>query len=542
MNTRIFVTLVTFAFFIMNSVADTIDFSIDSNIDIGVGFDTLQSKVRGDCVEIIEPQQVVNVTGQQVKFSLIQIEDSLSLNQHLQISASASLKADVFGASGKANFSRSVKVNDYSIYAVASVSVQNNTYRMRHVKLKPKAYELYAKDKERFRNRCGDTFVSGFITGGEFHSIIEIKTSNQAEKRSLSSELTGSYGIFSGSATFKQKLEKIAKTNRIQVYVMHTGGTGKTINITPETMITQATEFPNTVADKQARPILATIQSYDTLDLPMGITPVDRSTQQQVILELARLNSYAQKQLANIEYILSHQNEFKNPYIEALNQAANLTRTLLNTVRNTVRACYNNINACVLPTSLKQPIVTLPERYASVAESCKNPVYKEKVDPICGVKLYALGRSKECGVELYNVGSGHVCGVKTYNVGTGAVCGVELYHLAKNGACGTHNIPAPHIGGILAQKIACEAIGGKFKWGWFLYSDCFITKECRHPTNGIERYKTCRHASFGVEKNNSCRNAVFGVERYAQCRHPSFGVEAYNSCRKPQFGFERCAE
>ncbi|MDM8559641.1 hypothetical protein [Candidatus Parabeggiatoa sp. HSG14] len=542
MNIKILVTIIMSAFFVVNSVADTIDFSTDQNIDTGVGFDTLQSKVRGDCVEISEPKQVVNVSGQEVVFSLVQIEDSLSLNQHLQISASASLKASVFGASGKANLSRSVKVNDYSIYALASVFVRNNAYRMRNVKLKPDTYKLYAEDKERFRNRCGDTFVSGYITGGEFHSIIEIKTNNKTEKRSFSSELTGSYGIFSGSATFKQKLERIAKKNRIHVYVMHTGGTGEIVNITPEKMVTQATKFPKTVESDKARPVLATIQSYETLKLPAGITPVDRLTQQEVILELARLSSYAQKQLANIEYILFHPKEFKKPNIQSLNKAANLTRTLLNTVRRTARACYRNVKTCVLPASLKLSSVNFPERYASIVEACKNPIYKEKADPICGVKLYALGRGKECGVELYNLGYGKSCGAKTYKNGAGAVCGVELYRLTQNEVCGTDTVKIKNTSGswwdnldLIAKE--CIRAGGKVS-----VIHCIIPKTCRHSANGVEKYKTCRNAAFGVEEYNSCRLSAFGIERYIQCRHPTFGVAEYNSCRKPQFGFEKCAK
>lgn len=342
----------------------------------------------------------MNVSGQEVVFSLIQIEDSLSLNQHLQISASASLKADIFGASGKANFSKSVKVNDYSMYALASVFVRNNAYRIRNVKLKPEVYELYAKDKERFHNRCGNTFVSGYITGGEFFSIIEIKTNSQAEKRSISTELTGSYGIFSGSAAFKQKLEQIAKKNRIHVYVMHTGGTGEIINITPDTMITQATNFPKTVESDKARPVLATIQSYETLKLPAGITPLDRSTQQEVILELARLNSYAQKQLANIEYILFQPNEFKNPNVQSLNQTANLTRELLNKVRRIARACYNDIDACVLPTSLKLSSVNLPDRYATVTkDTAEQNALEEEI-----VKQQALELMEKTKREINEAG------------------------------------------------------------------------------------------------------------------------------------------
>ena len=497
----------------IDSVADTVDFAIDSNIDIGVGFDTLQSKARGECVEVNESKQIVNVTGQEVIFSLKQIEDSLSLNKHLQISASASLKAATFNVSGKANFSQSVKVNSYSIYVLASVFVRNNAYRMRNVKLKPDTYDLYAKNQERFRNRCGDNFISGYITGGEFHSIIEIKTNNQANKRSLSAELSGSYGIFSGSAAFKQKLEQIAKKNQIHVYVMHTGGTGEIINITPEKMVQQATEFPKTVESDKARPILATIQSYDTLKLPDGITPLDKSTQQEVILELAGLNNYAQKQLANINYILFHTNEFKNTDIQSLNQAANLTRKFLNTVRNTARNCYSNINACNLPTSLELPTITFPERYTSVIEACRNPIYKEKADPICGIKLYKKG--------------------------TGISCGVKLYRLAKNKFCGFNGdltcIDNENV--VMIMRSMSEIQPEKFK--------LFVKNSCVEIRKNYETYEY----TFGIDglcihciERSKCRHSINGVEKYKTCRNAIFGIEKYNRCRKPQFGFERCAD
>lgn len=213
-----------------NALAGTQDASIDPNMDIGVGFSTISSEAKGECVDVVKLSPVGGNAGQNVTFSLRQLENTNSLSELLDISNSASLKAISGTTKGKASFLRSVKMNDYSLYALASVKVENNTEKMRNVRFNDHAIRLIKDDdSKRFQEVCGDEFVIGKISGGEFHAIIEIQTKSVQDKKSIDAKLSGSYGIFSGSSQFEKSIDSIAKTNSVQVYVYSSGGSGEAI-------------------------------------------------------------------------------------------------------------------------------------------------------------------------------------------------------------------------------------------------------------------------------------------------------------------------
>ena len=157
------------------SAADTVDFSVDANMAPGAGFDSVGYRVMGDCVEPADAHSAVG-TAQTVTFSIQQVEDYDSLTKSLDISTSGGAKAVVWSAEGRAKLVRTLTVNNYSLYALASVFVKNEPTRMRNVKLSAEASELLrTRGGKAFHEVCGDQFVVGSTTGGEFHAIIEIQ-------------------------------------------------------------------------------------------------------------------------------------------------------------------------------------------------------------------------------------------------------------------------------------------------------------------------------------------------------------------------------
>lgn len=159
-----------------------------------------------------------------------------------------------------------------------------------------------------------------------------------------------------------------------------------------------------------------------------------------------------------------------------------------------------------------------------------------------------------CGVKNYNKKRDKICGVKRYKSARTEVCGVDLWTNAKSISFGLTKVGvSAGDGGCSACGTKCSVMGGAHLscnerdhrgFGWHRTScgmTCGITNTCRHPDNGIERYKTCENVSHGVDEYNECEAPEFGVSAYNTCADRSFGV-IFNECRLPEFGLEKCLD
>ena len=252
---------------------------------------------------------------------------------------------------------------------------------MRDVVLKDEASQLLERDKNAFRARCGDEFVSGFITGGEYHAIIEIQTHSQEERQAIAASASASFGIFSGSGSFSSSLEKLAASNRLQVYVYSSGGSGQVISIQPDAMIKQATEFARVVEEFGARRIAALTQSYRTLDLPNTASVVVFRNQLSVLRELSDIEGRVSTFLANMDYALANPTEFIDFSPKDANEAARVARNDLNLIRTAANQCYENVLECSLPEGKELDLsqLKLPVRVSSNAEACADPIFGRKL-------------------------------------------------------------------------------------------------------------------------------------------------------------------
>lgn len=333
------------------------------------GYDTISGEVRGDCVQRTDVKSTNDSTAQRTSFSLSKIETYNSLAKQVGASASASISGAIGNVSAKAQFLDSVNVNDYSIYVLARVSVLNSTATMERMSLTDSARDVVEKQgADDFRKLCGDMFVSGYTTGGELFSVLEILTHSSEEKNQISASLGGSYGVFSGAATFQQALEKVSKTNTVNVF-MYRVGAGGVVKITPEELVTYATNFPAAVTGAAAYTIKATLMPYSNVPLPAHANLIDVSNQTDVIQYLSEKRLWLIQQLANIDYVVNHADEFTNPDVVQLYKFAQDVRKNLNTITVSARACYQNYSNCKFPTELDTASISLPKRQEKTPDS-----------------------------------------------------------------------------------------------------------------------------------------------------------------------------
>jgi|GEM_PF-4839207 len=520
-------------------LANTIIPADTPGIDLGVGYDSLTGDARGECVTKTEPEETFGASGQTVRFSLQKVEDFASLSKSLGIDASASFNAG--GAvSASMSFAKSVDINSYSIYVLVKVHVLNSRLRMPGVELNQTSYNLLEQQgPDKFREKCGDEFVNSFDSGGELYGIVQIKTKSSRHQKDISAEIAGSYGSFSASAEFEDKLKKIAKSQTMQVYVFRKGGPAASVNYDTKKLIKEATEFPLTIEQSPATFNALTID-YKTLDLPMDASLVNLSQQKLVVEKLAQYKSSLVRQLNDIDYILLNQNEFVDPNPSELAIVRETISEQINQLHDQAVECFTEYTKCEIPSDLYVAAHELPTRKEEA--SCNNPVFLEKTGEVCGVKSYNTGIGSMCSPARYKVKRHASCGVLRYKVKAGASCGVKTYNSKKHKSCGNKIvIQGCTLGslaagfGLAACKIKCNQKGGYLKG-----LHCRSHKTCSKPEFGVKEYNTCRHAKHGAETYKSCRKAAFGVESFNACANAAFGVKEYKTCRHESFGIESC--
>ena len=280
------------------------------------------------------------------------------------------MKLGIGKGSAKAKFVAEQKINSYSVYLLVHVLVTNPTKRLRDVRLTDSARELLASGKpEEFRRRCGDEFLVGITTGGEFIGLIEIESESEARKREITASARASGLTWKAGADFAQAISKITERRTTRVVVFRKGAQ-TSIPFQHEDMLEHAKNFPNSVVGEHAFPYSASFQSYDVLDLPQNVNLMDVKTQKEVIERLAAQNLAYQTRIANIEYILDHPEQFEPFDRSALSVRVNDFSEALNRIRESVSKCFNDVRACKLPTDLPG-LGVLPQRKGGTGEPVK---------------------------------------------------------------------------------------------------------------------------------------------------------------------------
>jgi hypothetical protein len=325
----------------------------------GAGFDSVSEDVRGDCVVPREPQSSIG-QGQDVTFSMEVITDSSQLARKLSVSASASLKVGVGGGSAKAKFVTEQKLNSYSTFLLLHVTVTNATQRLRDVRLSDSARKLLATGKpNEFRKMCGDEFVVGVTTGGEFIGMIKIESTSEQRKREITAKARASGLTWKASAEFEHAVSSMAEHYNMSAVVFQKGGQ-TSIPVEPAEMIQRAKEFPTLVAGEKSFPYSATFQPYDVLDLP-EVNLVDVQVQRETIDKLAKMSMAYRDMAENIEYILCSPEQFVEFDRAELHARRNTFLEALNQIHDKASSCFANLGACTYPTNLPD-LGTLPAR------------------------------------------------------------------------------------------------------------------------------------------------------------------------------------
>jgi len=279
-----------------------------SPIDLGSGFNTITQSSMNEAIEIDGLIQKSDpATGQNVKLELLQVESMIQMKQLLEIDAAASY-SNAFGISmnARASYVSDTKMSMHNVYLLVHVQVTNATTTLKQpYRLTEEIKAEVLKEQKdpaylgTFFRRFGDSFVTGYTTGGEFIAIVEFEAKDEQEKTKLSGEVKAAVGTWSGSAEFKTAMGSLSQKRSSKISVYRNGGKGDFTNL--GNLVEAASKFPEEVLNSSIQ-VSFNVSPYD-LVFPSGKGPSVLDAQ-SALERLGRLDDRTtsiERQLGNIE-------------------------------------------------------------------------------------------------------------------------------------------------------------------------------------------------------------------------------------------------
>jgi hypothetical protein len=206
--------------------------------------------------------------SQTVSYSARFVEKMSDVVHAMNISAGSSIRTGSVSVSGGGNNIDEIKFAESDLNAVISVKVVNQT---RNLQDNVSFHEIGVQkmDNTQFHEVYGDTFISGFIEGGDLHGIVSIKTIDASKrtevKNKLKSQFNGSHTEWSPSSS--AALDEVLRQAEVTVTVNWSGGgliKPSNEEWTIESLIRAASAFPDNVAQCPQR-TWAILTRYDTI-------------------------------------------------------------------------------------------------------------------------------------------------------------------------------------------------------------------------------------------------------------------------------------
>ncbi|KAK6446217.1 hypothetical protein FP744_10002466 [Trichoderma asperellum] len=209
-----------------------------------------------------------STSSQTVSYSAEVVEKMSDLVRAMDISASSSIRTGSVSVFGGGSSIDEMKFAESDLNAVISVKVVNETRNFQD-NISFKEIGVKNLDNAQFHEIYGDTFISGFIEGGELHGIISIKSLDASKKSEiknrLRSQFNGTNSEWSSSSS-ADLIEALRQTEVTVTVNWSGGGMIKPSNEewTIESLIRAASAFSDNVSKCPQR-TCAILTRYDTL-------------------------------------------------------------------------------------------------------------------------------------------------------------------------------------------------------------------------------------------------------------------------------------
>jgi hypothetical protein len=286
--------------------------------NIGVSADLATGSPMGKAVDGVATK-VQGAGAATVSFSVKRIQTTEELEEALDIDAEASYGCAAFGAgiSARFSFAKNSKIQTSSLFMLVTAQVELAFESVDDPALTQDADNLLDRP-DIFNLRYGNVFVRGVQRGGLFVGTLRVDTTSAQESTAISTELAGSYGLFSADA--KAKFNSLQRKYNCSVYVdmYHEGGPVdlKINDITnPNDLLDNANRFLESFRtqpeDTVAKPYFVTLAPVSiarSVKLPPNTADVEHA--QDVLVACTKARSRILDKLNLLEFVLANAEKF----------------------------------------------------------------------------------------------------------------------------------------------------------------------------------------------------------------------------------------
>jgi N-acetylneuraminic acid mutarotase len=390
-------------------------------MDFGLGIDDTNGKIRGLAVDMPRPPvEVPGTGGQTILFGVQKVENVNDLHKVTGLSIEGSAAYGLFGGTDKFDFVNSSNFHSCSLFLCVTISVTNTSKHILAEKLAEPGPTLLGQGTDaankRFRQEFGDLYIKGIETGGEYLAIVEIETHTDEEKRNISNKLAsgGFFGVggIDLATHFSQSFAQTTANQSLKIVSFEKGGAGSGAKQTVDVgeLIAKAQDFPKQVLSAPAA-YRVELQDYLAFDLPEPPNQVDLQNAKDVLEQCEAKRVTLLGILNDINFILSHPDEFESFDDSALGALSDTAASSLNTIKHSASQCLNDIKACRFDPIGVPDVGTLPKRKAATSPSgtwatkTSMPTARQDVGVVSALngKLYAVGGGMTNGSHLATV-------------------------------------------------------------------------------------------------------------------------------------------
>lgn len=213
--------------------------------------------------------------------------DKLSeVTDDMNISGSLSIKYNMVGGSGRGSFINTDKFHESDLNFYISVKVTNQSINFKDALEFCPLGSVDIHDSQQLTKVFGDTFISGFLEGGEFNALVSMKILNKAKKMDIQAEakvaLTAGGAEVAGEANVAIAKQNISMNTETTIQVSWCGGGAikqYDEEWTIDSLIKAASRFPALVA-KWPQRTHAVLTKYESIrsfvkNRPKALSPLN---------------------------------------------------------------------------------------------------------------------------------------------------------------------------------------------------------------------------------------------------------------------------
>lgn len=205
-------------------------------------------------------------TGQHTHLICEAVEDFEELKSKLDVSASATLGVGIYSGKTSASYLNDEKHTRFDSYLLIGVKVLNPALVLKRAHLSPAALRLIRDGISAFLEKCGNSYVYGYITGGEILGIVRYKAVSDEQASEVRLQVdAAAKGVASGNLTMSHAVSSITKQTESKYSIIRDGGAGNLP--TPDALIAAANALPDILRNPgNARVVRTLVRGYQTVD------------------------------------------------------------------------------------------------------------------------------------------------------------------------------------------------------------------------------------------------------------------------------------